>query len=81
VGQTLHSVGIEHIQEKTHGSGFGQSSTSNYDRNFIFNLQIQNWTEWAIELSKPIKFGLLGGYEGGFAFSTNFNSFLFGQNP
>jgi hypothetical protein len=45
-------------------------------------LQLRNQIGRAIELSKPGKFGpLLGGFEGSFAFSRNFNYALFGQNP
>ena len=41
---------------------------SNYRKNPIFNLKLQNWVTYAIQLSKPEKFGSLGGFKGGFVF-------------
>ena len=42
---------------------------SNYYGSPIFNLQLQNRTTYAIQLSKSDKFDPWGGFEGGFAFS------------
>ena len=46
-----------------------QFSPSNYHKSLIFNLQLRNRTTYAIQLSKPGKFGPWGGFEDGFAFS------------
>ena len=35
---------------------------SNYSKNLIFNLRLQNWIIDVIQLSKPDKFGLSGGF-------------------
>ena len=44
---------------------------SNYYKNLIFNLQLQNRITVTTQLLKSDKFGPLGGFEGGFQFYGN----------
>ena len=48
-----------------------QIRPSNYRKSPIFYLQLQNRTPYAIQLSKPGKFGPWGGFQGGFVFLKN----------